>query len=630
MKNLKYILGVSLSALLLASCENFFDEKQLHNDYTITDTKTRAYTMTAKDYKSVVANAANIAKAKEQCTETDSTAYHAFLRIAAEQAFNELATADMYVPAFINGLYPQLSKNSLVKITCNTNYGTDTYLAELSKTEQYNLTADNYKTIWEKEGIEYLTPKTVGNLASVLPMDKDSGAILAVTYDFKNYEPATGGSEEEEKGFYWGTPEKRGYYSPSEVVEAYTVGTLKDGDSIKVGGVLSKWYSKSYSETYKNLSYYISDGINEFEMYNSFSLNKDSIRAFEYVSETKATATDMSGRTFTNGDTIIGFGAFTYFEKYNVYEFQKGCYIIELRPVKKTNAAPRKAQMQADGKVSVLYQFNGTSWNVYKQSEVTIDVLPQSVYSAVGVNYISDNGVLTKYLQTTYPYAPKDSKFTVVYKVKDGFTATEYVYNGTDFVENTGIVEETLIFSLQENWNLAIFYKQAIAGEADQGELQIQDIELDGLNYVWSFTAVYGMKATSYANGGSHVVESWLVTPVISVKKAVQPALNFDQAINYGPTDLKERQAQMTVLVSTNYTGDVTTCDWKEIPYNEKDSEGNELYPTNNSWTFVNTGDMDLSQYVGQDIVLGFRYKTKEGQSCATWEIKNLLVHEAE
>ena len=39
MKNLKYILGVSLSALLLASCENFFDEKQLHNNYTITDTR---------------------------------------------------------------------------------------------------------------------------------------------------------------------------------------------------------------------------------------------------------------------------------------------------------------------------------------------------------------------------------------------------------------------------------------------------------------------------------------------------------------------------------------------------------------------------------------------------------------
>ncbi len=628
MKNLKYILGVSLSALLLASCENFFDEKQLHNDYTITDTKTRAYTMTAKDYKSVVANAANIAKAKEQCTETDSTAYHAFLRIAAEQAFNELATADMYVPAFINGLYPQLSKNSLVKITCNTNYGTDTYLAELSKTEQYNLTADNYKTIWEKEGIEYLTPKTVGNLASVLPMDKDSGAILAVTYDFKNYEPATGGSEEADKGFFSGTPASRGFYSPSEVVSAYADGSIKNGDSVTVGGFVSKFFAKSYNAKYKNISFYITDGTQEFELYSCYSLNKDSIEKFDYVSDTEATATDMSGRTLTIGDTIIGKGIFKLYNE--TYEFDKGCYLTELRPAKKATAAPRKAQMQADGKVSVLYQFNGTSWNVYKQSKVTVDVLPQSVYSAAGVSYISDNSVVTKYLQTAYPYAQKDSKFAVVYKVKNGFTATEYVYNGTDFVENTGIVEETLIFSLQENWNLAIFYKQAIAGEADQGELQIQDIELDGLNYVWSFTAVYGMKATSYANGGSHVVESWLVTPVISVKKAVQPALNFDQAINYGPTDLKERQAQMTVLVSTNYTGDVTTCDWKEIPYNEKDSEGNELYPTNNSWTFVNTGDMDLSQYVGQDIVLGFRYKTKEGQSCATWEIKNLLVHEAE
>ena len=86
----------------------------------------------------------------------------------------------------------------------------------------------------------------------------------------------------------------------------------------------------------------------------------------------------------------------------------------------------------------------------------------------------------------------------------------------------------------------------------------------------------------------------------------------------------------LTSKVSSFIWGDVTTCDWKEIPYNEKDSEGNELYPTNNSWTFVNTGDMDLSQYVGQDIVLGFRYKTLEGQSNATWEIKNLLVHEAD
>lgn len=628
MKNLKYILGASLMVWGFASCENFFDEKQLHNDYTITDTKTRAYTMTAKDYKSVVANAANIAKAKEQCTETDSTAYQAFLRIATEQAFNELATADMYIPAFINGLYPQLSKNSLVKITCNTNYGTDTYLVELSQTEQYNLSAENYATIWEKEGIEYLTPKTVGDLASVLPMDKDSGTILAVTYDFKNYEPATGGSEEEDKGFFSGTPASRGFYSPSEVVSAYAEGSIKNGDSVIVGGFVSKFFAKSYYAKYKNISFYITDGTQEFELYSCYSLNKDSIEKFDYVSDTEATATDMSGRTLTIGDTIIGKGIFKLYNE--TYEFDKGCYLTELRPAKKAATAPRKAQMQADGKVSVLYQFNGTSWNVYKQSKVTVEVLPQNVYSAAGVSYISDNNVLTKYLQTAYPYAQKDSKFAVVYKVKNGFTATEYIYNGTDFVENTGILEETLIFSLQESWNLAIFYKQAIAGDADQGELQIQDIELDGLNYVWSFTAVYGMKATSYANGGSHVVESWFVTPVISVKKAVQPALNFDQAINYGPTDLKERQAQMTVLVSTNYTGDVTTCDWKEIPYNEKDSEGNELYPTNNSWTFVNTGDMDLSQYVGQDIVLGFRYKTLEGQSNATWEIKNLLVHEAD
>ncbi len=628
MKNLKYILGVSLSALLLASCENFFDEKQLHNDYTITDTRTIDYALTEADYKTIGENQTNIDLALSQCTEQDSSAYKAFLRIAQEKAFNNIATADVYVPAFLANLYPQLSNGSLFNVTYNINEGLPSYLAELTaKTEAYELTAENYTAIWEKEDIAYLTPNTVGKLASVLPLDKDSGTILAVTYEFKNYEPGIGGGEEEEKGFYWGTPEKRGYYSPTEVVEAYAAGTLKAGDSIKVGGVLSKWYSKSYPAQYKNLSYYISDGTNEFEMYNSFSLNKDSIMAFEYVSETEGTATDMSGRTFTNGDTIIGFGAFTYYEKYNVYEFQKGCYITELRPAKKAGAAPRKAQAQADGSVTVLFQFNGSSWSAYRASGTTLSVLPADVYAAAGVK-VADKALVAKYLKSTYPYAAADSKYTVVYAVKNGFEATEFISNGVEFVENTGLVPATSTFSLSGTWGSSIYYKQAILGEG-QGKLVIQDVELGGLTYVWKYDANYGMKGTAYANSESHVVESWVVTPLISMKKAKQPVLNFDQAINYGPTDLAERMEECAVLISTDYAGDATKCTWENIEY-AKDEEGNLLYPETNSWTFINSGNIDLSKYAGQEIYIGFRYKTTEGQSCATWEFKNLLVHEAE
>lgn len=627
MKNLKYILGVSLSALLLASCENFFDEKQLHNNYTITDTRSMDYVLSEADYKTIGENSTNIALALSQCTAEDSSAYTAFLRIAKEKAFNKVATADTYIPAFLAGLYPQLSDGSLFNVTYNTNEGLPEYIAELTaNTEAYTLTADNYATIWEKEDIAYLTPKTVGKLASVLPADKDSGTILAVTYEFKNYEPGNTGSGAEEKGFYWGTPEKRGYYSPSEVVAAYAAGTLAAGDTIQVGGILSRWYSKSYPAQYKNLSYFISDGENEFEMYNSFSIDGDSIAAFDFVSETEATATDISGRTFTNGDTIIGKGAFTYYAKNDVYEFQKGCYITSLRPAKKAAPAPRKAQAQADGSVSVLYQFNGTSWSAYRQSSTTLSVLPAEVYTAAGVK-VADKALVMRYLKAEYPYAAIDSKYTVVYAVKNGFEATEFIFNGTDFVENTGIVLATSTFSLSGTWGSSIYYKQAILGEG-QGKLVIQDVDLGGLTYVWKYDANYGMKGTAYANSESHAVESWVITPLISMKKSEKPVLNFDQAINFGPTELEERMEECAVLISTDYAGDATKCTWEAIEY-AKDADGNLLYPESNSWTFINTGDIDLSKYAGQEIYIGFRYKTADGQTCATWEFKNLLVHEA-
>lgn len=618
MKNLKYILGVSLSALLLASCENFFDEKQLHNDYTITDTRTIDYVLSEKDYKTIGENSANIELALGQCTETDSSAYTAFLRIAQEKAFNNIATADVYVPAFLANLYPQLSNGSLFNVTYNVNEGLPSYIAELTaNTQAYELTAENYATIWEKGGIEYLTPNTVSSLSSILPMDKDSGTILAVSYEFKNYEPGNTGGEEEVKP-YW--------LSPSEMIAKYDAGEIAKDDSCIVGGVISRWARKSSKfDTYKSVSFYVSDGVNEVEFYNCYTINKDSFATYDFTDENTAVCIDKAGREFHIGDTVIATGKATLYN--TTYELNTGCFVLELRPAKKASAAPRKAQAQADGNVSALYQFNGKSWSAYRASGTTLSVLPADVYTAAGVK-VADKALVAKYLKTTYPYAAADSKYTVVYAVKNGFEATEFISNGIDFAENTGLVAATSTFSLNGSWGSSIYYKQAIMGEG-QGKLVIQDVELGGLTYVWKYDANYGMKGTAYANQESHVVESWVVTPLISMKKATQPVLNFDQAINYGPTDLAERMEECALLISTDYAGDATKCTWETVEY-VTDAEGNLLYPETNSWTFINTGDIDLSKYAGQEIYIGFRYKTKEGQSCATWEFKNLLVHEAE
>lgn len=185
-----------------------------------------------------------------------------------------------------------------------------------------------------------------------------------------------------------------------------------------------------------------------------------------------------------------------------------------------------------------------------------------------------------------------------------------------------GIVESKSTFSLSDVWGSSIYYKQAIAGEG-QGKLVIQDEIIDpALSYVWKYDAKYGMKATAYVGGKNYPSKSWVVTPAIDLGRAKNPQLSFDQARKYGVDFLKE----CFVMASTDYAGDVTQCNWDTIPYN-KDEEDNYLVPDGSSWTFMSTGDLDLSKYVGQKVYIGFQYNSSELGS-ATWEFKNLLVAE--
>ena len=185
------------------------------------------------------------------------------------------------------------------------------------------------------------------------------------------------------------------------------------------------------------------------------------------------------------------------------------------------------------------------------------------------------------------------------------------------------IIVETVTFSRYNVWVSAIYYRQAIAGDGDQGKLVIQDvIKDDELSYVWSFSNQYGMRANTYIGGNNYPSLSWVVTPSIDLRYAKNPKFSFDQARRYGVDFFKE----CLVMVSTDYVGDVTKCHWDTIPYNQ-DEQGNFLVPDGSSWTFMNTGEMDLSKYVGKNIHIGFQY-TSSSERSATWEFKNLLVSE--
>lgn len=146
--------------------------------------------------------------------------------------------------------------------------------------------------------------------------------------------------------------------------------------------------------------------------------------------------------------------------------------------------------------------------------------------------------------------------------------------------------------------------------KTSQGDFTIQNVSLDpAITYVWSHDTYGYMKASAYL-GQSYASDSWLVSPTLDLTDVEEPALNFDHCTNKFP-DLETAKRQVSVAVSAgNDNWDVL-----EIPD----------WSTNADWNFVNSGVIDLSQYAGQKIQIGFHYTSENGAS-GTWEVKNVAL----
>ena len=142
---------------------------------------------------------------------------------------------------------------------------------------------------------------------------------------------------------------------------------------------------------------------------------------------------------------------------------------------------------------------------------------------------------------------------------------------------------------------------------SNQGEFTIEDVNISSLSYVWQWASGYGMKASAYVSGTKHVTESWLVSPKISLEGATDPELTFDHVQRYAGT----ASTELTVWVSANNGA------WEQVTV--------PTYSTGNDWTFVNSGKISLSKYIGSVVKIGFKY-TSSASAAATWEIKNFSV----
>ena len=269
---------------------------------------------------------------------------------------------------------------------------------------------------------------------------------------------------------------------------------------------------------------------------------------------------------------------------------------------------------------AALYEYTGTTWSLYTNSDANVAVVDPTVYASLGSEYISaPETVLPVFLARTYPYAEEGARVAVVYNKKaDTPTVSEYTFSGT-WAETAISVPSTLVFAKEADGNIvantSVYLSETFLGS--EGGFTVQNVALGGLSNVWTNTALYGWKASAFTNNTNYTTESWIVSPAIDFKKATAPIMTFDEAHRY--LNGADPTKYFGVMLSTDYKGDVTTCTWTSLPV-ENWSEGA-------TWDFVNVGTINLSEYNGQTVRIAFKY-TSDDAAASTWEVKNLKIYE--
>lgn len=140
-----------------------------------------------------------------------------------------------------------------------------------------------------------------------------------------------------------------------------------------------------------------------------------------------------------------------------------------------------------------------------------------------------------------------------------------------------------------------------------KGDFEIKDVNRPAaLSAIWEQTSAYGMKATAYSNSTNYASESWVISPLIDLSTYENAKCSFYQALNYF-LSIDKAKEEATLWVSTDKTN------WTQLK--------GYTYPTSLSWSFVETGEIDLSAYSGQRIYLGMKYVSTT-EKAGTWEIK--------
>lgn len=156
-----------------------------------------------------------------------------------------------------------------------------------------------------------------------------------------------------------------------------------------------------------------------------------------------------------------------------------------------------------------------------------------------------------------------------------------------------------------------VVYSETLTTEDGFKTFTIEDVTKPAeLDFVWSFGGEnYGAKASAYKSGTNYASESWLISPVIDLTGYEAPFFSFEEATNFF-SNIDAAKQEATVWARED------GGEWKQLT--------GYTFPDKLSWTFVPSGDIDLSAYAGKEMQIGFKF-TSAAKS-GTWEVKNVTV----
>lgn len=191
--------------------------------------------------------------------------------------------------------------------------------------------------------------------------------------------------------------------------------------------------------------------------------------------------------------------------------------------------------------------------------------------------------------------------------------------NPADYIPNilsnniTSPTEGQVVLAKYKQYVGAVVQGTSAVLDADfQSSGDLLDFEVVNISgtQMWEETSSYGAKMSGYS-GGAQPNEDWLVSSEIDLTDQTNLKFQVNQVVNYGSLDL------LDIMISKDYTGDVTTANWDVITLTN--------LPSGSNWTFVLSDEYDLAAYEGETIHLAFKYQSTASEA-ATWEIAQATI----